>query len=643
MPVTKQAIDIKLDNFINLEREKISFLDNNPLYDLGFLTYIRTYSKDNELFYDTTKRYIDFFIKKFPFLEKNIKRYSEAINLKLIAPSMRLFQFAGEPIERENVRAYNCSFTGISSFKDFADILYILCCGCGAGISVQQQYIKQLPYISEGKEGEVYVIPDTKEGWGDSIINLLKNPKIQFDYSLIRKEGTPLSTGGRASGPKVLQDSHEDIRKILLNRVNSKLTSVDVSDIACLISRCVVSGGVRRSSIIILFDDDEMLNYKNFDKWWETHEYRSFANISKVIKRNSDEVEKILNFSLDSFSGEPGIVLVNKNNINENIGCNPCGEISLKNKSFCNLCEIIVPNCHTKEDFYFACEASSFFGTLQASLTDFHYISKEWIENAKKESLIGISMTGQAMAQYICSNKDILRKGVEIIKNTNRIYSSIIGINPAKRLTTVKPSGTTSCVYGVSSGIHAAFSEYCIRRIRVSKNSDLGEKLLKLKEQYYNDNNKYNFIVEDNNSSKKNIVLQFPVKFENAIYRKDEKAIDLLNRVKFVYENWIKPGHIEGQETNNVSVTIFYKPEEKEEVKKWLMENQDSYRGVSVLPYDGGVYELTPFEEVTYDEYLKYLNKYPNIDWEEFVLGIKPTNKKEIQACSGNGCEVNFL
>lgn len=641
MSITRKNSLIELDNIV--DSYDFNFLiEKTPLKDLGFLTYIRTYAKEGESFKDTVNRYLNYFVKKYPSLEKTIKYYGYAIHGKLVVPSMRMFQFAGIPIDRDNIRAYNCSFTGISSFKDFADVLYILCCGCGVGVSVQQEYINNLPVISEGKE-EVFVIQDCKESWGDSIVVLLENPKVQFDYSLIRPEGSPLSTGGRASGPEPLQKTHDDIRKILLNRTGKKLTSVDVADICCLIARCVIAGGVRRSSIIVLFDDEEMMNYKNFDNWWQTHEYRCFANISRIVKRNSPELERILDISLNSYSGEPGIVLVNENNIQENIGCNPCGEISLKNKSFCNLCEIIAPNCVSYEDFYYACEAASFFGTLQASLTDFNYVSEEWIKNAKEESLLGVSITGQAMAQHICKNKYVLNRGVEIIKEINKKYSKEIGINPAKRLTTTKPSGTTSCMFGVSSGIHSAFSEYCIRRIRVTKNSDLGEKLLKLKERLYMDDNKYNFIVEDNNSDKKNLVLQFPVKFENAIYRKDESAVQLLDRVKFIYENWIKCGHIEGQETNNVSVTVFYKPEEKEEVKKWLIENQESYRGISVLPYDGGIYELTPFEEVDQEEYEKYLEKYPNINWEEFVLGIKSTNKKEIAACSSNGCELSFL
>lgn len=945
----------------------LDFVSNhmNGSEALGYLTFVRTYAQNNEKYEDTVNRYLNFFSEKFPKLKKKIRSYGQAILQKKVVGSMRMLQFAGEGVHRENARAFNCSFTGISSVKDFGDVLYLLCCGCGVGISVQEGFIKSLPIISKGKE-ELIVIPDSKEGWADSIQQLILNCQVEFDYSQIRLAGSPLSTGGNASGPEPLIETHKDIRKILLNKVGQQLSPTDIADIVCLIARCVVAGGVRRSSIIVLFEDDEMLNFKNFPEWWKTHEHRSIANVSRVVQRGTDLVGQTIDAALNSLSGEPGIMLVNSNDITENIGSNPCmpasaklltregirtlgqvdvgteiwdgekfvkivkkwstgikdvydirttkghflgtenhkvycngekidagsatgidyvsgftndeeidpldvlngvvlgeetahrqnnnlpilyigekdkdyftseifkfigtkydhgtffsvngcyewvtkclttklsersipeevftsltfkqmkgilrglftangcvydkriqyktsckklaiqiqemlnslgmpcslvvnksklinwnnddytskesynlilygvgerfmkqigfiqkykmqskikdsqlskspskvvskqyvsteevfditvdspehrfwtsgclvsncGEISLKNKSFCNLCEIIMPNCKNEQDFYWACEAAAFFGTLQSSLTDFHYISPEWKKNATEEGLIGISLTGQAMIQRLCT-PEILRKGASIAKNKNLEFAKLIDVAPAKRITTTKPSGTTSCVFGTSSGIHAAYSEYCIRRIRISKNSDLGQKFLKLKDYLYNknkfllspDQSKYHFIVDDNTKDNRNLVLQFPVKFENSIYRKDESAIDILNRAKNIYDNWIVPGHTEGQETNNVSLTVFFQPEEKEAVKKWMIENQDSYRGISVLPYDGGTYTLTPFEEVTIDEWKKYEEFFPKIDWEEFTTGIKSIKTTSV-ACAGGACEINSL
>jgi len=935
---------------------------------LGYLTFVRTYAQSGETYEDTIRRYLKFFATKYPNLRGKINSYGHALLQKKAVGSMRMLQFAGEPVDRDNARAYNCSFTGISSVKDFGDVLYLLCCGCGVGISVQYDYINQLPIVSKGHE-DLFEIPDSKEGWGDSVQKLILNPNQQFDYSKIRPVGSPLSTGGFASGPEPLIQSHDDIRKILKGKIGERLSPTDVADIVCLIARCVVAGGVRRSSIIVLFEDDEMLNFKNFDKWWETHEHRSIANVSRVVKRGTKLVEETIDKALNSLSGEPGIMLVNESDINENIGSNPCqpafakvfektkglctfadidagseiwdgkkfvkvlkkwstgiksvyeysttkgsfvgtdnhpvmskgmklevkdakeidtsavicnqevkfdpkivldgilfgdgfthkasnslpllligqndydyldsevkhligrsrsgankcayevnyiseeifeaidkfktyervipetimnsdvntirsflrglftangcvtagrvqfktsskvqakqiqlllsiigigcsfvtnkpskikwdngeytskesynlilygygekfikevgflqkykmqkeikdsvvksssakivnteylgehevfditvdsdehlywtnncivhncGEISLKNKAFCNLCEIIMHNCEDKEDFFYACKAASFFGTLQASLTNFNYISPEWSENAKKEGLLGVSLTGQAMAQHLCE-PEILREGARLVKQVNIETAKLLGINPAKRLTTTKPSGSTSCVFGSSSGIHAAYSEYCIRRIRVSKNSDLGKKLMQLKKDLYcnsasilQGNAKYNFIVDDNTHDRRNLVLQFPVKYENAIYRKDESAVDLLERVKSVYQNWVVPGHNEGQETNNVSVTVFFKPDEKEAVKQWMIENQGSYRGISVLPYDCGTYTLTPFEEVDENEWKMYEKNFPAMDWVEFSTGIKSI-KTSSTACAGGACEIGSL
>ena len=233
---------------------------------LGYLTFVRTYAKEGETFEDTINRYLDFFKKRYPHMTKKINYYGHALHQKLAIGSMRMMQFAGPAVEHENFRAYNCSFTSVSDFKDFSDILYLLCCGAGVGVSVESKYIEKLPIITEGEE-DIWVIPDTKEGWADSIEMLCKNPKLQFDYSLIRLEGAPLSSGGTASGPEPLRKSHVIIRHILKKANGRRLSAEDVADIACLIAQCVVAGGVRRSSIIILFDTDSMMKYKNLNNY----------------------------------------------------------------------------------------------------------------------------------------------------------------------------------------------------------------------------------------------------------------------------------------------------------------------------------------------------------------------------------------
>jgi ribonucleoside-diphosphate reductase alpha chain len=629
----------------SLEKEK------DGLGSLGILTFLRSYSKDGkENYAQTVERYLQFWRDKYPTLIGQINGYGQALHEKAVVPSMRMFQFAGEAVEKANARSFNCCYLGIEDFKDFADMCYLLACGCGVGVSVQKEYVDAMPAVQEGHEYS-FVVPDTKEGWADSFQMLCENPKLRFDYGLVRPAGAPISSGGTASGPGPLMEAHAKIRAILSARLDKHLRPIDVADITCLIAQAIVSGGSRRSAIIILFssDDAEMLNYKQ-GNWWDENPQRMKANISSVSNRNTSETEGRIDALFMTKFGEPGLILQHKASNKENTGGNPCLEISLRSRQMCNLTEIISPNLRSESDFLFACRAAAFFGTLQASLTNFTYIKPEWKKDCDEDALLGVSITGCAQAPKFVT-KQLLREGaLEVIKQ-NQTTAKKIGINPAKRLTCVKPSGSTSCVMGTASGIHAAHGEYVIRRVRVTKLSLLAQSLIAKFGISDSENavtehgtfilptDKYSFIVHEAYSDK-DIVLQFPCHYQNAIYRKNESAVELLERMAEVYENWVKPGHIEGQETNNVSITVSYKPEEVGEVSQWMKDNQDKYRGISVLPDDCTAYPLLPFEEVSKEEWLKYYERFPVINWE--VFGIS-SNASGSSACSGGGCEVNSL
>lgn len=741
-------------------------MKKNGLRSLGELTYLRSYSKDGKENYgQTVERYLDFWRKRFPGLVNQINGYGELLHSKQVVGSMRLYQFSGKAVDDTEVRAYNCVFISPTLFKDYADICYLLCSGAGVGASVESHYVNRLPDIPEGFEQE-FVIPDDKEGWADSFELLLKNRKIKFVYDLIRPAGAKLSSGGTASGPGPLMKAHERIRQVIGDKV--RLTSEDDADIICLIAQAVVSGGSRRSAVIILSDvhDELMKNYKAGD-WWNTNQHRAKANISSVAKRFTDEVVFALNEQLDSPFGERGVVLVDERNYDENIGTNPCqpefapvitkfgpahmrdveegielwdgrkfvkvlkkwssgvkdvfgyttgvglvlatenhrvmsngvkvelknaksiddetgkawpilnryslgrhevfditvdsdehvymsgghvvsncGEISLKNRQLCNLSEVIVSNCSSEEDFFSACRAASFFGTLQASLTNFKYIHPDFEKNSKEDALLGVSLTGQAQAGSWFT-EDCQTIGADIVVRTNQTTARKIGINPAKRCTTTKPSGSTSCVMSTTSGVHAAAFEYGVRRIRVTKLSPLG---IELVARYgisdgvevdtpYGKNilpvDKYAFIVPEAYDDK-DIVLQFAAHYENAIYLKNEGAIALLERCKKLYHSWILPGHVGGQETSNISLTVAFHPHEKEAIKEWALSNQDSYRAISTLPHVCG-YELLPFEELSKEEYDKYFERFPDIDLTS--LGVS-SEAHSTSSCSGGGCEI---
>lgn len=615
----------------------IASLDPGSLF-LSSLVHYRTYAatktggtKENkeEMF----SRVEAMHLKKYPMLEKEVIEAFEAVKEGLALPSMRSCQFAGNAIEREATRIFNCSFLAIDSFRSFAELFFILCCGTGVGFSVRKTHVSQLPVVEHGYDAW-FVIPDSKEGWSDSVLKLLNNPKVQFNYSKIRPEGAPLSTGGTSSGPEPLRLAHEQIRRILFNSRGRKLTSVECSDIVCMIADCVVVGSVRRSATIDLFDwyDEEMLKFKS-GEWYIHSPWRARANISATIYRKDANAKKAFNKVLDacfeSGSGEPGIFWTN--DALELYGVNPCAEASLRNMEFCNLTSVNVSACNDFATFARAVSAATVIGTLQAGYDNIHYLRKQWIANLQESRLLGVSMTGIAEVWDMLTPA-FLKKGAEVINQTNERIAAAIGINPAARRGCVKPEGTGSAALGCSPGIRAHQDEYYWRRVRMDKSHPLSSFLT---------NQLSPLFLEQDVMNPKNIVVNIPIAKPGSLTTKNESAIQLLEREKRLYQNWILPSHNWGDNPHNVSITVNYQEHEKEDVREWMWKNRSYYSGIALFPENTTVYPQLPFESITKEYYQEVIKEFPSdldlssVNYAEIV----DDGRKNEAACGGGGCE----
>lgn len=437
---------------------------------LSDLVLYRTYSATKE---DGTKesrsemydRVANMHKKKYPHLEKDIDFAIDQCKQNKVLGSQRAAQFAGPAIEKENLRMYNCAFLNIETFQDIGEFLFILACGTGCGVSVKHRHVDKLPVISSGVLGCVFVVPDTKEGWADSCVALLNNPQLLFDYSNVRAAGSPLSSGGTASGPEPLNAAHAKIKASLTNAVGRQLKPIEIFDICGYIADVIVAGGSRRSACIALFDADdvEMLTSKS-GNWWEANSQRGRFNISAHILRTDPRAKTLFNNTIDacfnSNAGEPGILWTN--DLDE--GTQPCVELSLRNNGLCNLSEVNVAACRTFDELSDAVRAAVILGTLQAGYTSFGYIKSKWAENCKDEALLGVSLTGLAENWEILTAgpllassyevetgvkeliyvKDVLAELTKQAIETNKYFAQAIGINTAARICCVKPSG---CVH----------------------------------------------------------------------------------------------------------------------------------------------------------------------------------------------------
>jgi ribonucleoside-diphosphate reductase alpha chain len=519
--------------------------------------------------------------------------------------------------------------------------MFLLLGGTGVGYSVQNHNVEKLPEIQKPNYGRKkrYIVQDSIIGWADAVKTLFKSytgkltSHITFDLSDIREKGATLVTaGGKAPGPEPLRLCLVQIEAILRQKEDrEQLTDVECHDIMCHVADAVLAGGIRRAAMISLFDlnSDAMLSAKS-GNWWEMNPQRGRANNSvsllrhKIDKRTFDNVMERIEAS---GSGEPGIYLTN----DKTWGTNPCCEIALRPYQFCNLTEINMATVEDQEDFNQRSKAASLLGTLQAGYTDFHYLRDVWQRTTEKDALIGVSMTGIADHNILDLN---FEEGANIVKETNEWYSKLIGINRAARTTCVKPAGTTSLVLGTSSGIHAWHNDYYVRRMRLGKDEAIYWYLKSVLPE--------GFLEDEFFNPTTTAVLSIPQRAPDGAITRNESAIDLLERVKQISRDWVKPGTVDGSNTHNVSCTVNVKPEEWKILGEWMWVNKEYYNGLSVLPADGGTYKQMPFEDCSKETYESMMEKLlqAEINMELVSEEFDQTSFSEIIACAGGACEI---
>lgn len=588
-----------------------------------------------ELWPEICDRYASMLIDRYPLLGEEIRDKLKFVIDKKVLPSMRAMQFAGPAIERNNSRIYNCAYMPVDDIRAFPEAMFLLLGGTGVGFSVQAEHVDKLPPLRKAEKRRRFLVGDSLEGWADCIKVLLKahfglsDYLPDFDYSDIRPKGARLVTaGGKAPGPEPLKICIAHLTAILDRRKNGeKLTSLECHDMMCHIANAVLAGGIRRSAMISLFSyhDEEMLTCK-FGNWWELNEQRGRANNSVVLPRDSTTKKQFLELWKKielSGSGEPGFYFTN----NADWGTNPCCEIALRPFQFCNLCEVNVSDVGSQEELNARAAVASFFGTLQAGFTNFHYLREIWKTTTEHEALIGVGMTGIASGRILQFD---LKEVADVVKKVNLHLSARINIEMAARCTTIKPSGTSSIVLGTSSGIHAWHNDYYLRRVRIGKNEALYQYLV----------DHHPELIEDDLLNSKQGVIRIPQKAPEGSILRDESATALLDRIKKFNTEWVRNGYRNGSNANNVSATVSIRDADWEKVGEWMWENKASYHGLSVLPFDNGSYRQAPFEDISKEMFDRLEGNLRDLDLSRVFEPDDTTALQAEAACAGGACTI---
>jgi ribonucleoside-diphosphate reductase alpha chain len=585
------------------------------------------------------------------FLLKSLDTAMQRVEQKQLLPSMRSMQFAGDAIKKDNARIFNCSFMSIHSVRDFWEITYLLLCGCGVGYSVEIHNVLELParVLLNKHEPETFVIPDSKEGWASAVFNLVNaylvtGVDIEFNYDRIRPAGAELKTsGGMAPGPEALRRAINNVRRILESiPVGGNLKPIEVHDIVCFIGECIVSGGIRRSALISLFslEDKQMFNAKagDFDK---ENPQRYMANNSAVLNRGTvsrEQFAELIKEIVKNGRGEPGIFWTST----IGMGTNPCAEIALRDRQFCNLVEIgwedDFINPRGRGRFLEVCDSAALLGTIQASYTNFQHLSKEWTENTEHDALIGVGITGLAKTWGLPGEKNSFTSGAALVRYQNATYARMLGINPAKRTTTVKPAGSTSCVLGCSSGVHPYHSDYYLRRIRLDRKLGIYRYLKKTIPE----------LMEEIDIDTANIAIPIAAP-QGAVIREGVSAKEFLQRILDINRYWIHQGDnvfmrdakdISNHNFNNVSCSISYAPEDVELLTEALWVTRNQYASVSLFPIDETVYEHPPHETITESQFQSYSKHLKQINFGSVIETEDLISFESDSACAGGNCEV---
>jgi ribonucleoside-diphosphate reductase alpha chain len=610
---------------------------------------------------ETVARYFNFFdehikeVTGYSVTKEERKELEQAVLNLEIMPSMRCLMTAGEALKRENVAGYNCSYVAVDSPRSFDEILYILMNGTGVGFSVESKFVDQLPVVSDSFHDTetTILVADSKLGWAKALkelIHLLYAGQVpRWDVSKVRPAGAPLKTfGGRASGPGPLEDLFKFTVATFKRAAGRRLSTLEAHDIVCKIAEIVVVGGVRRSALISLSDlsDDRMRVAKSGD-WWKENVQRALANNSFVAKEKPDVgifMREWLSL-YESRSGERGIFSrqaskkqaekFGRRDPDHDFGTNPCSEIILRSREFCNLTEVVVRGNDTPESLKRKVKLATILGTFQSTLINFKYLSKKWQENCSEERLLGVSLTGimdneytnghAAKATGLFNVADMLEGLRNEAVKTNKLWAAKLNIPVSAAITCVKPSGTVSQLVDSASGIHARHSPYYIRTVRADKKDPLAVMMKDM-----------GFPVEDDVTKPEHTyVFSFPQKSpDHAVFRKDMSAIEQLELWLTYQRHWCE---------HKPSVTISVKEEEWPAVGAWVYDHFDEMSGVSFLPFSDHVYRQAPYQDCTKEEYEALLAKMPkNVNWADLAKYEKrdsTTGSQEL-ACVAGGCEI---
>ena len=611
--------------------------------------------KGRETWSETVARYFDFFETHLKenckyTLDKDMRHKLEDAVLSLkVMPSMRCLMTAGEALKRENIAGYNCSYISVDRPQAFDEILYVLMNGTGVGFSVERQFVSNLPTVAEEfyMSDTIIVVQDSKLGWAKAfkeLVAMLYHGQIpKWDLSKVRPAGAPLKTfGGRASGPEPLQRLFEFTKEIFQSAAGRKLSSLECHDIVCKTAEIVVVGGVRRSALISLSNlSDDRMRVAKSGQWWNDNGQRALANNSACYTEKPDvgifmDEWKAL---YDSKSGERGIFnresakriaeKSERRDVGYDFGTNPCSEIILRSREFCNLSEVVVRPEDTEDTLLEKVKLATILGTFQSTLTNFKYVSKEWKKNCVEERLLGVSLTGIMDNKWTAGKLpglDVLLKNLKQMSvDTNKEWSEKLKINQSAAITCVKPSGTVSQLVDSASGIHARHNPYYIRTVRGDKKDPLTKMMVDM-----------GFPVEDDVMKPLDTsVFSFPIKCsEDAVFRQDMNAIEQLELWKTYQEHWCE---------HKPSVTISVKENEWIEVGAWVYKNFDLMSGVSFLPYSEHTYKQAPYQDCDEKDYEKLLNKMPvNVDWtklSDYETSDMTVGSQEL-ACSSGSCEI---
>lgn len=636
---------------------------------LGEFVYLRTYAKwiesenRRETWIETVDRYVNFMKKNLgtKLTEEEYAEVREGILKQEVMPSMRLMQFSGTAAEKCNTCAYNCSFIAPSKLEDYAEIMYLSMQGCGVGFSVESENVEKMPQIrrqTSKKKLPTHVVGDSKEGWCDALTLGVKTwyegKDIDFDYSKIRPAGARLMTmGGKASGPDPLRSLLEFTRERILARQGRRLQPIDVHDITCKIGECVVAGGVRRTAMISLSDlDDADLRDAKKGQFYISDPHRSVANNSAVYEHTPTSTELMEEWValMKSGSGERGIFnrgalhntmpkrrldyFKKQGFISEDgvvtgpIGTNPCGEIILQSKQFCNLSEVIARAGDTKADLKRKARLAAILGTYQSTLTKFRYISSSWKKHCNEERLLGVSVTGQWDCEE-ARNPETLKMVRDTAVQMNKEYAKRFGVEQSMSVTAVKPSGTVSQTFNTSSGIHPRHSKYYIRRIRISATDSLFKMLKDQGVPYFPE-------VGQTSDNATTFVIEFPVEAPGgSTFKDDLTAVDQLEYWKNVKLNFTE---------HNPSATISVGENEWIDVVAWVQKNWDIVGGLSFLPRSNHVYRLAPYEEIDKKKYAHLKENFPEIDYSKLITyeHEDETEQKKEMACVGGTCDIDM-